>query len=99
MRPPRSRRRCARHCRPRTRSDSPLEAALVEELLLGRGGGAPEQRSVALNEALAPDTLYYAKLHLDIIERFGRFPHRNAPLGRNSTHEEREFLAQGGFSG
>jgi uncharacterized protein (DUF924 family) len=34
------------------------------------------------------------RLHLEIIERFGRFPHRNAILGRSSTPEERTFLAE-----
>jgi uncharacterized protein (DUF924 family) len=37
--------------------------------------------------------------HRDIIARFGRFPHRNATLGREPTAEELEFLAAGGFSG
>lgn len=37
-----------------------------------------------------------AKTHLDIIERFGRFPHRNAALERDSTPEEVEFLKQPG---
>lgn len=37
-----------------------------------------------------------AMLHLEIIERFGRFPHRNAILGRVSTPEEEEFLKQPG---
>ena len=37
--------------------------------------------------------------HCAIIARFGRFPHRNAVLGRQSTPEELEFLASGGFSG
>jgi uncharacterized protein (DUF924 family) len=41
----------------------------------------------------------YARLHRDIIARFGRFPHRNAMLGRKSTSEELEFLAEGGFKG
>ncbi len=36
--------------------------------------------------------------HYDIIERFGRFPHRNAILGRETTPEEAEFLARGGWS-
>ncbi|HSD61288.1 MAG TPA: DUF924 family protein [Burkholderiales bacterium] len=36
----------------------------------------------------------YAECHLRVIERFGRFPHRNAILGRPSTPEELEFLAQ-----
>lgn len=41
----------------------------------------------------------WARLHRDIIVRFGRFPHRNASLGRVSTAEELAFLEQGGFSG
>ena len=40
----------------------------------------------------------YAERHLAIIARFGRFPHRNAILGRPSTEEEQEFLAQPGSS-
>ena len=40
----------------------------------------------------------YAQRHLDIIKRFGRFPHRNAVLGRQSTPEETEFLKQPGSS-
>jgi uncharacterized protein (DUF924 family) len=35
--------------------------------------------------------------HLDVISRFGRFPHRNAILGRASTPEEAEYLEQGDF--
>jgi uncharacterized protein (DUF924 family) len=42
--------------------------------------------------------LDYARRHLDIIERFGRFPHRNKILGRASTPEEIEFLRQPGSS-
>jgi uncharacterized protein (DUF924 family) len=38
----------------------------------------------------------HAKQHRDVIERFGRFPHRNRVLGRVSTAEEREWLAAGG---
>ena len=45
--------------------------------------------SAGLSKALA-----YAKGHLSTIRRFGRFPHRNAILGRTSTAAEREFLAQ-----
>jgi len=37
----------------------------------------------------------YALNHLEIIERFGRFPHRNAVLGRNNTPEEVEYLKDG----
>ncbi|MXZ81234.1 MAG: DUF924 domain-containing protein, partial [Gammaproteobacteria bacterium] len=36
--------------------------------------------------------------HHEIIERFGRFPHRNDILGRGSSAEEREFLTQDGSS-
>ncbi len=44
------------------------------------------------------DVLRYAQAHRDIIRRFGRFPHRNAALGRPSTPEEIEFLKQPGSS-
>lgn len=40
-----------------------------------------------------------AKIHMDIIEKFGRFPHRNEVLGRQSSAEEQAFLDAGGFSG
>lgn len=46
-----------------------------------------------------PDTLKFAHIHRDIILRFGRFPHRNACLGRNTTEEEQAFLDSGGFGG
>ncbi len=36
--------------------------------------------------------------HREIIQRFGRYPHRNAILGRDSTEAEREFLTQPGSS-
>ncbi len=41
----------------------------------------------------------WAELHADIIRRFGRFPHRNAALGRATTAEEQAFLDGGGFAG
>jgi uncharacterized protein (DUF924 family) len=44
------------------------------------------------------DAYRYAVLHRDIIERFGRFPHRNDILGRASRPEELEFLKQPGSS-
>ncbi|MGD1939422.1 MAG: DUF924 family protein [Cyanophyceae cyanobacterium] len=40
----------------------------------------------------------YAQKHYDVIERFGRFPHRNAILGRENTAAEEEFLKQPGSS-
>src|SRR5436190_3722452 len=45
------------------------------------------------------DMVYYAQMHLDIIARFGRFPHRNPVLGRKSTAAELAFLKSGGFAG
>jgi len=41
----------------------------------------------------------YALRHADVIRRFGRFPHRNAALGRVTTPAERAFLDGGGFAG
>ena len=43
--------------------------------------------------------LQYAELHRDLIERFGRFPHRNRVLGRISTPEEEEYLRKGATFG
>jgi uncharacterized protein (DUF924 family) len=48
--------------------------------------------------AFAEGILEYARLHLDIVQRFGRFPHRNAVLARDSTAAEREFLESNGES-
>ena len=44
------------------------------------------------------ESLKWAEHHADIIRRFGRFPHRNGLLGRETTLEEQAFLDQGGFS-
>jgi uncharacterized protein (DUF924 family) len=57
------------------------------------------ERCVALSEALGGDTLRFARHHRDIVARFGRFPHRNAVLGRPSSEDEERFLAEGGFTG
>ena len=62
-----------------------------------------QRRSVELFEGLAaepggPDVVEYAVGHREIVERFGRFPHRNAILGRETTPEEAEFLKQPGSS-
>ena len=45
------------------------------------------------------DGLKWAELHADIIRKFGRFPHRNATLGRTTTPDEKAFLDAGGFAG
>ncbi len=61
---------------------------------------ADQERALALYKADGDaDNLKWAELHADIIRRFGRFPHRNAVLGRATTAEEQAFLDQGGFAG
>ncbi|MEX3957135.1 DUF924 family protein [Trinickia sp. EG282A] len=62
-----------------------------------------QELAVRLFEALERETglsgyLRYARRHAEIIERFGRFPHRNAMLGRRSTAAERDFLSEPGSS-
>lgn len=59
-----------------------------------------QQRAVELYQALdAPGADKWALHHHAIIERFGRFPHRNRLLGRATTPAEQAFLDQGGFGG
>ena len=61
---------------------------------------ADQERAVALFRATGnADLLKWAELHADIIRRFGRFPHRNAALGRATTAPEQAFLDGGGFTG
>jgi uncharacterized protein (DUF924 family) len=43
------------------------------------------------------DAYYWALVHADAIRRFGRFPHRNALLGRDTTEAEQNYLQTGGF--
>jgi len=62
---------------------------------------ADQRRACELMRPLAQyketwDGLRYAEAHCAVIERFGRFPHRNAALGRTSTAEELAFLRQPG---
>jgi uncharacterized protein (DUF924 family) len=59
-----------------------------------------QHRCVSLFQTMGlSEMAYWARLHLDIIARFGRFPHRNAVLGRVSTPQELAFLESGGFAG
>ena len=60
---------------------------------------ADQQRALVLNRALGEPYGSHAQSHLDIIVRFGRFPHRNPMLGRQTTVQEAAFLQSGGFSG
>jgi uncharacterized protein (DUF924 family) len=57
-----------------------------------------QDRSVALFASMPQGQSRFAEMHRDIVRRFGRFPHRNALLGRPSTAEELEFLKQPGSS-
>lgn len=60
---------------------------------------ADQERAVELFTPLGDaEYTHYAVAHRDVIARFGRFPHRNAVLGRTSTPEEEEFLKQPGSS-
>lgn len=59
---------------------------------------ADQDEAVRLSADM-PETLKWAHIHRDIIVRFGRFPHRNAALGRETTAEEQAFLDEGGFGG
>jgi uncharacterized protein (DUF924 family) len=67
----------------------PLQHECVRRFERLRAGAAPG------HHAALDDFLRYAVLHRDIVARFGRFPHRNAVLGRESTAEELEFLKDG----
>lgn len=61
---------------------------------------ADQKRALTLYKAADDaDGLKWAEIHANIIYRFGRFPHRNAVLGRVSTLEEQQFLDNGGFAG
>lgn len=59
---------------------------------------ASPERATGEVKKLLEGTVDYAIRHQDVIERFGRFPHRNKILGRASTPEEEEFLKQPGSS-
>jgi uncharacterized protein (DUF924 family) len=50
-------------------------------------------------EPLGGESARYAAHHRAIVERFGRFPHRNVILGRETTAEEQRYIDEGGFSG
>ena len=59
-----------------------------------------QERCLALYQAAGDaEGIKFAGIHLDAIRRFGRFPHRNRALGRESTPEEIAYLEGGGFSG
>lgn len=58
-----------------------------------------QERSLSLYRQHSPDTAEWGVDHRDIVKRFGRFPHRNPSLARETTTEEQAFLDGGGFAG
>jgi uncharacterized protein (DUF924 family) len=62
-----------------------------------------QEKSVRLILTRMPQSgasnLLHARAHREVIRRFGRFPHRNAALGRTSTRAEAAFLETGGYGG
>lgn len=60
---------------------------------------ADQERAVALARRSGPRDLQQAEHHRDIVRRFGRFPHRNRILNRQSTPEELRYLENGGYQG
>ncbi|HUQ09238.1 MAG TPA: DUF924 family protein [Steroidobacteraceae bacterium] len=60
---------------------------------------ADQERAVALARRISAEDLAHAEHHRDIVRRFGRFPHRNAVLNRESTSEEMVYLENGGYQG
>ena len=75
------------------RSLGPLQRQFLCMPFMHSEDRAMQARSVALFANLGiPDQLRYAEHHKGIVDRFGRFPHRNPVLGRTSTEAERAFL-------
>jgi uncharacterized protein (DUF924 family) len=70
------------------------EDAEVQDQAVDRYAALAAEAAPEARDALA-GVVEYARLHRDIVRRFGRFPHRNAVLGRQSTAAERQWLAAG----
>jgi uncharacterized protein (DUF924 family) len=82
--------------------DRQIEAALRLFIVLPFSHSeslADQELAVQLHAGVDAEAARYAAHHRDIVQRFGRFPHRNPMLGRETTAEEAEFLRAGGFSG
>jgi uncharacterized protein (DUF924 family) len=81
-------------CMPLQHAESRETQALALETFR-RLAAADMEETVA---GIVQNAADFAVLHKDIVDRFGRFPHRNKVLGRESTPEELEFLSSGGSS-
>lgn len=82
--------------------DQAIEASLRLFVYLPFGHSeslADQERGVELCRSLGEPSASRAQHHRDIVRRFGRFPHRNAILGRKSRPEEERYLAEGGYAG
>lgn len=78
---------------PLEHSESADDQARCVELMHGLAREVPQDQ-----KAVFEDFVGYAEAHRKVVDRFGRFPHRNAILGRESTAEEIDFLKQPGSS-
>jgi len=78
---------------PLMHSENLVEQERSVTLFLARRDAAPPGL-----ESDAENNVRFARMHRDIVLRFGRFPHRNATLGRSSTPAEEAFLEQSGSS-
>ena len=72
------------------------EDVAAQQECLARLHTLAEEPGPAQEMAIA--AIPFAEQHLEIIRRFGRFPHRNVALGRTSTPDEAAFMADGGPS-
>lgn len=67
----------------------------MQERCLELAHALPKDNNAGI-EAYRQSFLQFAQIHRDLIQRFGRFPHRNAILGRAPTEAEEKYLADGG---
>lgn len=81
------------------RVDDDLRPFVLMPLMHSESLADQEALLALLDETEAPDTYKFAVIHRDIIARFGRYPHRNASLGRETTADEAAFLRGDGFKG
>ncbi|TXR49538.1 DUF924 family protein [Phyllobacterium endophyticum] len=82
--------------------DEAIEAEMRLFLYLpfGHSESLPDQLlSVELGKRLGEPNLSHARRHCDIVQKFGRFPHRNPILGRTMRPEEQQYLDEGGYRG
>jgi len=73
------------------------ESEEIQRLAVARFAALQSQAEEPFRE-IAESTCNYARLHMQIVQRFGRFPHRNRALGRETTREEAAWLAESGIN-